>query len=349
MNGPEKAFPGYPIPSHLSAVQVLTDKGKLIGGDVLGPMLKGSKPVFEGGAPPLVPEVLQRRLHQPARRGHRLDERRRGHQEHRGHGERARGRVVTTPSHSRCGVGGDRDPRVCRRRLRPVVRRPPEPAASGPGCFPYLLVAPVAVFIVGLALVPAVFTVIQSFYRVNALDPPTRFTGFDNFVPAGTRQGRRRQHRQHRASTSSSARCSRPCWASRLAVVLQKPFRGRSLVIAVLILPWALPGVVEGILWTGIFDSNAGLINGLLVSFHLGGSTRPARPEPTAHDHPHRARAGLADHAVVRAADPRGTAAHPRRAVRGRGDRRLQRLVGLPAHHAAAGPARASPWPWCKP
>ena len=48
------------------------------------------------------------------------------------------------------------------------------------------------------------------------------------------------------------------------AVILQKPFRGRSLVIAVLILPWALPGVVEGILWTGIFDPNAGLINGVL-------------------------------------------------------------------------------------
>ncbi len=56
VNGPEKAFPSYPIPSHLSAVQVLTEKGKLIGGDVLGPMLKGSKPVFEGGAPPWYPK-----------------------------------------------------------------------------------------------------------------------------------------------------------------------------------------------------------------------------------------------------------------------------------------------------
>jgi len=56
VNGPEKAFPSYPIPSHLSAVKTLTDKGKLIGGDVLGPMLKGSKPVFEGGAPPWYPK-----------------------------------------------------------------------------------------------------------------------------------------------------------------------------------------------------------------------------------------------------------------------------------------------------
>ncbi len=50
-----------------------------------------------------------------------------------------------------------------------------------------------------------------------------------------------------------------------MAVLLQQPFRGRSLVIAVLILPWALPGVVEGILWAGIFDPNAGLINSVLA------------------------------------------------------------------------------------
>ena len=141
----------------------------------------------------------------------------------------------------------------------------------GSGLLPYVLVAPVAVFIIGLALVPAVFTVIQSFYRVDALDPPTRFTGFGNFV--------RLAH--DKAVVGSIGNTGLYVVVGTLlstvlgigaAVVLQKPFRGRSLVIAVLILPWALPGVVEGILWTGIFDSNAGLVNGLLATFHLGGS-----------------------------------------------------------------------------
>jgi multiple sugar transport system substrate-binding protein len=56
VNGPEKAFPSYPIPSHLSAVQQMTTKGGLVGGDVLGPMLQSSKPVFEGGAPSWYPK-----------------------------------------------------------------------------------------------------------------------------------------------------------------------------------------------------------------------------------------------------------------------------------------------------
>jgi multiple sugar transport system permease protein len=54
-----------------------------------------------------------------------------------------------------------------------------------------------------------------------------------------------------------------------MAVTLQKSFRGRSVLIAILILPWALPGVVEGIVWSGIWDSNTGLLNSVLTSLHL--------------------------------------------------------------------------------
>ena len=54
-----------------------------------------------------------------------------------------------------------------------------------------------------------------------------------------------------------------------MAVTLQHTFRGRSVLIAILILPWALPGVVEGIVWSGIWDSNTGLLNSVLTSLHL--------------------------------------------------------------------------------
>lgn len=133
---------------------------------------------------------------------------------------------------------------------------------------PYLLVAPVMIFIACLALVPAVFTVVQSFFKVDALDPPTRFDGFGNFTrlwhaPAVIGSIGNTVLYVVIGVTLSTA------IGIGAAVVLQKPFRGRSLVIAILILPWAMPGVVEGILWTGIFDPNAGLINSVLSSLHL--------------------------------------------------------------------------------
>jgi multiple sugar transport system permease protein len=133
---------------------------------------------------------------------------------------------------------------------------------------PYLLIAPVMTFIALLALVPAVTTVVQSFFRVDALDPPTRFDGLGNFVRLAGDKAVQGSIGNTVFYVVVGVTLSTLIGIGA-AVVLQKPFRGRSLVIAVLILPWALPGAVGGVLWTGIFDPNAGLINSVLSSLHL--------------------------------------------------------------------------------
>lgn len=56
VNGPDKALPAYAMPSHLSAVEEMTAKGSLVGGEMLATMLESSKPVFEGGAPAWYPK-----------------------------------------------------------------------------------------------------------------------------------------------------------------------------------------------------------------------------------------------------------------------------------------------------
>ncbi|PZS30106.1 MAG: sugar ABC transporter permease [Pseudonocardiales bacterium] len=54
-----------------------------------------------------------------------------------------------------------------------------------------------------------------------------------------------------------------------VAVTLQRAFRGRGLVLAILILPWALPSVVSGVLWRRILDPDSGLLNRALMSLHV--------------------------------------------------------------------------------
>jgi multiple sugar transport system permease protein len=133
---------------------------------------------------------------------------------------------------------------------------------------PYALVAPLTLFIVCLALIPALFTIVESFFRVNPLDPPDAFIGFGNFEALFAND----------AITSSMVNTAiylvigvalSTVFAIIFAVVLQKRFFGRSILIAILILPWALPGVVEGIVWSSIWDSNSGLLNSVLTSLHL--------------------------------------------------------------------------------
>jgi multiple sugar transport system permease protein len=54
-----------------------------------------------------------------------------------------------------------------------------------------------------------------------------------------------------------------------VAVTLHRVFRGRGLVLAILILPWALPSVVSGVLWRRVFDPDNGLLNSVLMQLHV--------------------------------------------------------------------------------
>jgi multiple sugar transport system permease protein len=54
-----------------------------------------------------------------------------------------------------------------------------------------------------------------------------------------------------------------------VAVTLHRVFRGRGFVLAVLILPWALPSVVSGVLWRRVFDPDNGMLNSVLMQLHV--------------------------------------------------------------------------------
>ena len=54
-----------------------------------------------------------------------------------------------------------------------------------------------------------------------------------------------------------------------VAVTLRRLFPGRGIVLAILVLPWALPSVVSAVLWRRVFDPDNGLLNSLLINLHL--------------------------------------------------------------------------------
>ena len=50
-----------------------------------------------------------------------------------------------------------------------------------------------------------------------------------------------------------------------LALAMNQAFRGRGLVRAAVLVPWAIPTVVAALLWRFIFDSQAGIANAILL------------------------------------------------------------------------------------
>jgi multiple sugar transport system permease protein len=55
------------------------------------------------------------------------------------------------------------------------------------------------------------------------------------------------------------------------AVTLRRRFPFRGIVLALVILPWALPAVDEAVIWNWMYDPNYGVVNSVLHSLHLIG------------------------------------------------------------------------------
>jgi multiple sugar transport system permease protein len=54
-----------------------------------------------------------------------------------------------------------------------------------------------------------------------------------------------------------------------IALLLNRPFRGQWMVRVLALLPWAIPSVVNGIMWKWILNPSYGSLNGLLYSLGL--------------------------------------------------------------------------------
>ncbi|MCB0060832.1 MAG: sugar ABC transporter permease [Caldilineaceae bacterium] len=52
-----------------------------------------------------------------------------------------------------------------------------------------------------------------------------------------------------------------------VALLLNEQFKGRGILRSAVLLPWAIPGVIAGVMWKWIFNPRFGVLNGLLYSF----------------------------------------------------------------------------------
>ena len=54
-----------------------------------------------------------------------------------------------------------------------------------------------------------------------------------------------------------------------ISILLNETFRGRRFVSTMILIPWAIPTVANGLLWKWIYDSGYGALNGLLLQLGL--------------------------------------------------------------------------------
>jgi multiple sugar transport system permease protein len=66
-----------------------------------------------------------------------------------------------------------------------------------------------------------------------------------------------------------------------VALLLNLPFRGRGVLRTLILLPWAIPPVVNGLMWQWIYDSKIGALNGMLVTLGIIPEYRGWLSDPT--------------------------------------------------------------------
>ena len=106
-----------------------------------------------------------------------------------------------------------------------------------------------------------------------------------------------------------------------IALVVNSNFKGRGVMRAVMLIPWAIPTVVSAQMWKWMYDDIFGVINDVGVRTHILGSLGRVDLAAEHGTRQRLCRGHLEDDALRRASAARGTAGDSARSVRG-GQRR---------------------------
>ena len=151
-------------------------------------------------------------------------------------------------------------------RRAPIPTRPAAgPRRGGEGWFAAALLVPSVIVVFGFVVYPVLRTLMISFFEVDSpVATETPFVGLGNYADALGDPNFWRAARQtaYFAVTSIGLEI---VFGTGVALLLNAPLRARWLFRAVVILPWALPTIVNGAMWRQILNSQYGALNALLT------------------------------------------------------------------------------------
>ena len=132
-----------------------------------------------------------------------------------------------------------------------------------------LLLLPSLVVVFGIVVYPLLRTLYTSLFDVNSAFPGTYpFSGLGNYLRA-VQSGEFWAAISRTFYFTLSTTVLEVVFGVLLALLLNAEFRGRWLLRSIVILPWALPTVVNGAMWRWIFNPEYGALNALLTQLHV--------------------------------------------------------------------------------
>ncbi|HEX7184054.1 MAG TPA: sugar ABC transporter permease [Thermoanaerobaculia bacterium] len=134
----------------------------------------------------------------------------------------------------------------------------------------WMLVSPALLVTAGIAIFPLAWTVWESLHRHDLRMPwlGRPFVGLGNYAEI---LGDRRfwEAMLHTAFFTAVTVALELGIGLFLALAMNRAFRGRGIVRAAVLVPWAIPTVVAALLWRFLFDSQAGMANAVLTGIGI--------------------------------------------------------------------------------
>ncbi len=132
----------------------------------------------------------------------------------------------------------------------------------------FTLLSPSLIFIIFVFTVPIIYSIYISFHKYNIIIPKKPFIGFGNYI-----------NLLNQSSFWHSlwitvyfvivAVIIELVLALLIALLLNQDFFGKAYLRVLLLIPWAVPPVVNGIMWKWIYNSEFGALNILLRQLGL--------------------------------------------------------------------------------
>ena len=147
--------------------------------------------------------------------------------------------------------------------------------------YPYISILPVALVIALFAIYPIIHAIRMSFYQYLLTRPNDHpFVGLGNFIDVITSYYFKNSI-QITAIYTIGAVIGVIIYGLGVALLMNTKVRLSTTLKIVILLPWALPAVVSGLLWKWILNADFGILNGILYSIGLIDSYIPFLANPT--------------------------------------------------------------------
>ena len=128
----------------------------------------------------------------------------------------------------------------------------------------FVLNSPAILLLLAFVLYPIAYSFILSLHSYNLRQPARfRFVGFDNYATIFASEQFWRAAKTTALFSAGSISLT-VILGTLLALLLNERFPGRSLLRAIILIPWAIPPVVNGLIWQWLLEGRYGLVNAVL-------------------------------------------------------------------------------------